>query len=106
MNCHWRFCGLGCTCNCCGIAATSVAPVKRYNDLVPDVFPKVEPPLDAPVDAATARKLTKLVEYVGKNPQRGPKASTAQNIYWFAKLPQEEPGFRRSQNARRHAPDR
>jgi hypothetical protein len=75
MNCHWRVCGLDYACNCCGIAATSVVPVKRYNDLVPDVFPKAEPPSDAPVDAATARKIKKLVEYVHKNPQRGPKAS-------------------------------
>lgn len=86
MNCHWQFCGLGCTCNCCGIAATSVAPVKRYNDLVPDVFPKSQPPLDAPVDAATARKLKKLVEYVDKNPQRGPKVES-DDVWNASRLP-------------------
>lgn len=91
MNCHWRFCGLGCTCNCCGIAATSVAPVKRYNDLVPDAFPKSEPPLDAPVDAATKRKLKKLVEYVDKNPQRGPKASSFTLLVTWPSLASGEP---------------
>ncbi len=76
MNCMWRCCGVSTTCNCCGIAASSVAPVKRYNALVPDVFHEAQPLPETPVDAATARKIKRLVEYVDRNPQRGPKVGS------------------------------
>ncbi len=72
---------MNCGCNCFGIAASSARPIKRYNLLVPDVFPKQQPPADAPVDAATARKIKRLLEYVDKNPQRGPKACSSSTLH-------------------------
>ena len=62
-------------CNCMGAAAASRRPVKRYNLLVPDIFPKTEPPFDQPVDATTERKFKKLVNYLEKTHERGPKVS-------------------------------
>ena len=74
-------------CNCMGAAAASRRPVKRYNLLVPDIFPKTEPPFDQPVDATTERKFKKLVNYLEKTHERGPKVSA---IPIQALLPAEE----------------
>lgn len=70
---------MDCSCNCCGIAASSKVPVKRYNVLVPDIFPRQPPDFNAPLDASIVRKIKKLVEYVDLNPHRTQKVRVMLN---------------------------
>lgn len=75
------------TCGCFpSIAAASVVPVKRYNQLVPAIFPRSDVPLEGETDPAVLRQIKKLLEYVQKNPERGPKVrhDPAMNILAFA----------------------
>eukprot|EP01025_Chloroclados_australasicus_P023312 TRINITY_DN2367_c1_g1_i3.p1 TRINITY_DN2367_c1_g1~~TRINITY_DN2367_c1_g1_i3.p1 ORF type:complete len:847 (-),score=75.95 TRINITY_DN2367_c1_g1_i3:478-2946(-) len=59
----------------CGCSPASVAPVKRYNILVPDVFPRTEPDVNYPISEGTKKKIKKLYEYVEHTPERIPKVS-------------------------------
>lgn len=62
------------SCFCLGsLAAASVVPVKRYNQLVPALFPGGGVPPDEPMDPVVAKQIEKLLEYMIKNPDRGPK---------------------------------
>lgn len=70
---------MDCSCNCCGIAASSKVPVKRYNVLVPDIFPRQPPDFNAPLDSSIVRKIKKLVEYVDLNPHRTQKVRSMVN---------------------------
>lgn len=64
------------SCGCLGsLAAASVVPVKRYNQLVPALFPDGGVSPDQPMDPAVAKQINKLLEYMVKNPQRGAKVS-------------------------------
>lgn len=61
-------------CGCFNsLAAASVVPVKRYNQLVPAIFPKGSAEPDAVQNPAVIKQMAKLLEYVQKNPERGPK---------------------------------
>ena len=69
---------MGGMCFGCVAAPASAKPRKTYNTLVPQLFLGEPPPkLEAPLDPATRRKITKLHEYVQKNPAKIPKVCAA-----------------------------
>ncbi|KAM7270197.1 hypothetical protein ACFE04_029411 [Oxalis oulophora] len=56
---------------CPGLRARSRQPVKRYKKLISDIFPR------NPEEGPNDRKISKLCEYVSKNPLRIPKITNS-----------------------------
>ncbi|CAF2367426.1 unnamed protein product [Brassica napus] len=57
-------------CFCPALRARSRHPVKRYKQLLADIFPR------SPDEQPNDRKISKLCEYAAKNPLRIPKITT------------------------------
>ncbi|XP_061353917.1 protein SEMI-ROLLED LEAF 2-like [Gastrolobium bilobum] len=65
----WPVCGSLC-CFCPALRERSRHPIKRYKQLLADIFPRT--PEEEPND----RKISKLCEYAAKNPLRVPKITS------------------------------
>jgi hypothetical protein len=64
---------MGGMCFGCVAAPASTKPRKTYNTLVPQLFAGEPIKLEEPLDSSMRRKISKLHEYVQKNPAKIPK---------------------------------
>ncbi|KAJ7515837.1 hypothetical protein O6H91_22G030400 [Diphasiastrum complanatum] len=78
-------CGNLCIC-CPGLRSRSRQPVKRYKQLLANIFPKSQD--EAPND----RKISKLCEYASKNPMRIPKIAQSLEQRGYKELRNEHFG--------------